>query len=155
MENLTLLGNTVINGSGNDLANVLTGNTAANTLNGGAGNDTLIGGLGSDTLTGGSGQDHFVFDTALNGDVDTITDFSVGSDHLVLSSAIFGQLDLSDSSLLVFGDAQEQASSRFVYDSSNQTLAYDADGSGSAASVVFAHLSLDAAATAANIFVVA
>ena len=155
VENLTLLGNTVINGSGNDLANVLTGNTAANTLNGGAGNDTLIGGLGSDTLTGGSGQDHFVFDTALNGDVDTITDFSVGSDHLVLSSAIFGQLDLSDSSLLVFGDAQEQASSRFVYDSSNQTLAYDADGSGSAASVVFAHLSLDAAATAANIFVVA
>ena len=155
VENLTLLGNTVINGSGNDLANVLTGNTAANILNGGAGNDTLIGGLGSDTLTGGSGQDHFVFNTALNGDVDTITDFSTGSDHLVLSSTIFGQLDLSNSSLLVFGQDQDQATSRFVYDSSNQTLAYDADGSGSAASVVFAHLSLDAAATAANIFVVA
>ena len=38
-----------INGSGNDLANVLTGNSGSNILNGGAGADTLIGGAGNDS----------------------------------------------------------------------------------------------------------
>lgn len=48
-ENLTLVGTTVINGTGNGLANVLTGNSAANVLDGGLGSDTMIGGLGNDT----------------------------------------------------------------------------------------------------------
>jgi serralysin len=48
VENLTLTGSSVINGTGNAGNNILTGNTANNTLNGGAGNDTLIGGLGND-----------------------------------------------------------------------------------------------------------
>jgi Ca2+-binding RTX toxin-like protein len=56
-ENLTLTGAGAINGTGNELANVLTGNAAANTLDGGAGDDTLNGGLGNDTLTGGEGSD--------------------------------------------------------------------------------------------------
>ncbi len=52
LENLTLLGTTAINGTGNAQGNVLVGNTAANTLSGGAGNDTyLMGrGYGADTL---------------------------------------------------------------------------------------------------------
>jgi Ca2+-binding RTX toxin-like protein len=49
VENLTLTGTAAINGTGNDLDNVLTGNSANNTLNGGAGADTLIGGIGNDT----------------------------------------------------------------------------------------------------------
>jgi serralysin len=49
VENLTLTGSTNINGTGNNLANVITGNGAANTLNGGGGADTLIGGAGNDT----------------------------------------------------------------------------------------------------------
>jgi Ca2+-binding RTX toxin-like protein len=49
VENLTLLGTTAINATGNALANTLTGNSAANVLNGGAGADTLIGGAGNDT----------------------------------------------------------------------------------------------------------
>ncbi|MDP4300556.1 beta strand repeat-containing protein [Leptothrix discophora] len=49
LENLTLTGNTAINGTGNALANVLTGNAAANILDGGAGADTMIGGAGNDT----------------------------------------------------------------------------------------------------------
>ena len=44
VENLTLTGVDAINGTGNELANVLTGNAGANTLTGGAGNDTLDGG---------------------------------------------------------------------------------------------------------------
>ena len=57
IENLTLSGALAINGSGNDLNNVLTGNSEANVLIGGAGNDTLNGGAGADTLDGGSGND--------------------------------------------------------------------------------------------------
>jgi len=57
LENLTLIGNTAINGTGNSLDNIITGNDANNTLNGLAGNDTLIGGGGDDTLYGGTGDD--------------------------------------------------------------------------------------------------
>jgi Ca2+-binding RTX toxin-like protein len=46
IENLTLTGNTAINGQGNDLDNVLTGNLAANVLTGGVGNDTYVVGAG-------------------------------------------------------------------------------------------------------------
>ncbi len=57
LENLTLIGNAAINGSGNAAANAITGNGAANTLNGASGNDTLGGGAGNDRLIGGNGND--------------------------------------------------------------------------------------------------
>jgi VCBS repeat-containing protein len=47
-ENLTLTGTAALNGTGNDLANVLTGNAGANTLDGGLGVDVMAGGLGND-----------------------------------------------------------------------------------------------------------
>jgi VCBS repeat-containing protein len=49
VENLSLLGLSAINGSGNTLDNVLIGNAAANVLDGGAGADRLVGGRGNDT----------------------------------------------------------------------------------------------------------
>lgn len=49
LEYLTLTGKAAINGTGNELDNLLTGNTADNTLDGGLGNDTLAGGKGNDT----------------------------------------------------------------------------------------------------------
>lgn len=55
--NLTLIGIQAVNGTGNNLANVLTGNSAANVLTGGGGGDSLSGGAGNDTLSGGSGKD--------------------------------------------------------------------------------------------------
>ncbi|RCJ28200.1 hypothetical protein A6S26_11720 [Nostoc sp. ATCC 43529] len=57
LENLTLTASTAINGTGNNLNNILIGSTAANTLNGLDGNDSLIGGTGNDTLVGGAGND--------------------------------------------------------------------------------------------------
>ncbi|AVH62289.1 MULTISPECIES: beta strand repeat-containing protein [unclassified Nostoc] len=57
VEKLTLTGSGVINGTGNNLDNVLIGNTAANILSGGDGNDSLIGGAGNDSLIGGAGDD--------------------------------------------------------------------------------------------------
>jgi Ca2+-binding RTX toxin-like protein len=49
LENLTLQGTTAINGTGNNLNNIITGNTGNNVLNGGAGADTMIGGAGNDS----------------------------------------------------------------------------------------------------------
>ncbi|WP_172891209.1 beta strand repeat-containing protein, partial [Dolichospermum compactum] len=49
VENLTLTGTTVINGTGNAANNIIVGNAADNILDGDAGVDTLIGGDGNDT----------------------------------------------------------------------------------------------------------
>jgi len=57
VENLQLLGTDDINGTGNELNNVITGNTGKNILDGGAGNDTLNAGDGDDELIGGEGND--------------------------------------------------------------------------------------------------
>ena len=65
-ENLTLLGEDDMVGTGNALANRLTGNSGNNVLDGGsgadyllgmAGDDLLIGGLGNDYIDGGTGAD--------------------------------------------------------------------------------------------------
>lgn len=49
LENLVLLGDAAINGTGNTLSNQLTGTAANNVLNGGGGSDAMAGGLGDDT----------------------------------------------------------------------------------------------------------
>lgn len=67
LNNLTLLGLESINGSGNELDNVIVGNTGNNELSGGDGNDRLESGDGSDTLDGGEGNDSYVI-LASNGD---------------------------------------------------------------------------------------
>lgn len=46
VENLTLTGSAAINGTGNELANILTGNSGVNTLTGGLGDDTYVVGTG-------------------------------------------------------------------------------------------------------------
>jgi uncharacterized delta-60 repeat protein len=147
LENLTLLGTKSLNGTGNSLDNNLTGNGAANVLNGGNGNDTLNGLSGNDTLTGGAGADTFAFTTPLNAlrNVDTITDFVSGVDKLLLSPAIFRELGFSGSpssdAFFQAGSVTQDADDRILYDQSNGSLSYDADGTGTLAAVQFAVLS--------------
>ena len=85
IENLTLTGSSVINGTGNTGNNVLTGNTANNTLTGDAGNDTLNGGTGIDTLVGGTGNDVYQVDSI----TDVITENASAGTDTVQSSVTF------------------------------------------------------------------
>jgi Ca2+-binding RTX toxin-like protein len=57
VENLTLIGNAAINGTGNALHNSIHGNIANNILSGGFGDDVLKGDSGNDILNGGAGDD--------------------------------------------------------------------------------------------------
>nr|MCE2718594.1 DUF4347 domain-containing protein [Anabaena sp. 49628_E55] len=85
LENLTLQGTTAINGTGNNLNNIITGNTGNNTLNGGLGNDTLNGDLGNDTLIGGAGNDSYYVDNT----VDTITELVNQGTDIVFSTVTY------------------------------------------------------------------
>ncbi len=69
IENLTLMGTQTINGTGNDLNNILIGNTASNLLIGASGDDILDGGLGNDFLEGGFGNDLYLFGRGYGQDI--------------------------------------------------------------------------------------
>ena len=105
LENLVLTGATNINGTGNSLDNQITGNSGNNiligsigndSLSGLGGNDALLGGTGNDILTGGTGSDQFVFDDLSSlpaAGVDTITDFGLFSDKVLLDKTVFSSLE--------------------------------------------------------------
>jgi len=57
VENLALTGTAAINGTGNELSNVISGNDADNVLAGMAGDDPVSGGAGNDSIDGGAGND--------------------------------------------------------------------------------------------------
>jgi Ca2+-binding RTX toxin-like protein len=98
-----------------------------------------------------------VFDAALNRstNVDTITDFVSGQDKIVLDHDVFAQFsvgeDVSDhfsaTGRAVDGDDY------LIYNASNKTLFYDADGNGSGAAVAFAVLTGISSLSANDFFV--
>lgn len=79
VEDLVLIEESVIDGTGNDLDNNLVGNNADNILTGEAGNDRLNGQEGADTLIGGAGDDIYIVDSL----GDTVIEFAdEGSDKV-------------------------------------------------------------------------
>ncbi|MGB7891737.1 MAG: Calx-beta domain-containing protein, partial [Microcoleus sp.] len=94
---------TILGSSGDDVlfgnrgADILNGDDGNDILYGGKGDDLLTGGLGIDSLIGGMGVDKFLLST--NSGTDTITDFEVGKDLLVLGSGLsFSQLTIAQDS---------------------------------------------------------
>ncbi|MBF0628709.1 MAG: hypothetical protein HQL91_10895 [Magnetococcales bacterium] len=150
VEDLTLTGEDNINGSGNQMSNVLIGNPNNNILkgaggndtlrgdsgydilDGGAGNDRLIGGPGQDQLIGGAGADAFRFTSPGDGG-DTVRDFG-RDDVLEFVSSNFGNLPVGAISSSRFianstGNATT-ANQWFIFQTSTGLLKYDPDGNG-------------------------
>jgi Ca2+-binding RTX toxin-like protein len=84
IEDLVLTGKRAINGTGNDLGNLMAGITTDNKLRGGAGDDILDGRKGNDILVGGQDADTFLFATGHGND--TIVDFQNGVDKIDLTA---------------------------------------------------------------------
>ena len=108
VEQLTLLGDGDLNGTGNAIANLIEGNDGLNKLRGGAGNDTLDGGKGDDTLDGGAGNDSMAGgegnDTYIvNSPGDSISD-SGGADTVQTVTSLTLGADLEDMQLLGKGN---------------------------------------------------
>jgi hypothetical protein len=151
LEKLTLTGTSAINGTGNTLDNIITGNAGNNTLignagidtlTGNAGNDILVGGFGNDILTGGTGADIFRFNASNEG-LDNIKDFKVAElDIIQVSAAGFGgslAVGTLTASQFISGagiTAANSSSQRFIYNTTNGALFYDADGNGLGSSAV-------------------
>jgi Ca2+-binding RTX toxin-like protein len=156
VEKLTLVGGGATDGTGNELANLITGNGAANRLSGGEGNDTLLGRLGADSLSGGAAADLFVFDTTPSkSNADTILDFQDGLDRIYLSNAIFtkllGDTDLSDN--IAIGSSALDANDWLVYNPATGMLIYDANGSGKGGDVPVALIGIGLDISAADFMV--
>lgn len=125
-------------------------------LDGGSSNDKLYGKDGVDILTGGSGRDTFVFDTAISGGVDKITDFLAVDDTIRLENAYFTGLSTGSlaSSAFHIGAAAHDSSDRIIYDQTSGALYFDADGTGSAVAQQFALLTPGTAVTNADFSII-
>ncbi|MCX7085135.1 MAG: calcium-binding protein [Methylococcales bacterium] len=132
----SLNNDTISGGAGNDTINarkgddIIHGGKGNDTIDGGAGNDTIYGGTGKNSLTGGEGADTFVY---LKGDgVSTITDFATG-DKLQISVTAFKGLTvgaISESSFISNATGlSDSADHKFIFNTTNGNLYYDADGS--------------------------
>jgi Ca2+-binding RTX toxin-like protein len=125
----------VENITGGSGADSLNGDANANIIKGNAGNDVIKGDLGKDTLFGGAGADLFLFDTRLaSSNTDTIKDLIKGYDKLVLDDDIFAQFTgkrAVGSGNLRLGAYPLDSNDFLIYNTVNDMLYYDADGSGS------------------------
>ena len=101
--------------------NLLEGTTEEDTLVGSAVSDRIIGFAGNDTITTGNGNDVLVFNSPGEG-VDTITDFSVGSDQIDLT-AILGASDPLSSGQVSF--TQNGADAVMQYNDSDFAIFQD------------------------------
>jgi Ca2+-binding RTX toxin-like protein len=149
----------LIGSTGNE---IFYGNGGADTLSGGAGADQLIGGAGVDQLSGGAGNDTFIFNATTEGG-DLISDFGnagTNHDHIKIKASGFGGGlvvgALAATAFIVRADhVAQDADDRFIFNSTDHSLWYDADGNGAGAAVMVADLqNTSAIMTAADILII-
>jgi hypothetical protein len=134
----------------------LEGGDDADVLNGGRDNDTLWGGLGADMLKGGAGVDRYLYESAAEG-VDTIAKFEKG-EKIVFSGEAFGFGDFAGKLAVKHfksgGKKAGDADDYFIFRQSDDTLWFDADGKGGAASIKIVDLANDFDLRASDILIV-
>ncbi len=149
VENLTLLGTGNLGGTGNSLNNLLIGNSGNNNLNGadgndtmqgGAGNDVLIGGAGNDILVGGLGNDLFLFN-GTSRDVDTLRDFTQGSDRIGITQNAFGMSSLNQIAFVSTDAVVSTTGGILVYSTQSGILSFDSNSTASEGLQTLAQLS--------------
>ncbi|MCX7085073.1 MAG: calcium-binding protein [Methylococcales bacterium] len=133
-------GNNILNGgAGDDIITAHVRGQGANIIDGGLGNDTITGGAGVNTLTGGEGADTFVFVKG-NG-ATTITDFVSGVDHIQINPLVLRGLGTNtdvNSNTFVANTTGSPVNTlqHFIYNTTNGTLYFDADGTGLRSSAI-------------------
>jgi Ca2+-binding RTX toxin-like protein len=152
------VGNDILDGEdGNDR---LLGGVGDDSLYGANGNDTLLGGDGADylngdngfdVLTGGAGSDIFAGFSANAANKDTITDFQIGIDKIVLSKVAFSALQslvgngfsvANDFAIVANTESIASSKALIVYNSKDGSLTYNQnrDAVGLGTGSVFANL---------------
>ena len=117
----------------------LFGGGGNDSLNGGIGRDRLNSGPGNDTMTGGASIDYFMFATNQaysqeNLGEDTITDFDLERDIILLDRRTFTAIDSEASFEDVFATVTNNADAAtadavIVYNTNNGNLFYNQNGS--------------------------
>ena len=170
VENLVLLDDADLNGTGNNLANLITGNSGDNILNGGSENDTLIGEAGNDVLDGGiandilygrSGADEFLYDSgvafsAADFGSDRIGDFNRSEgDQIVLGKTTFSLMSANGNGFSIADEfdsvntdnAAKGSDARIVYSSETGNMFYNDNGGTIGGESILTNLSDDSGIT--------
>ena len=133
----------IIGYQGND---TIIGSAAADTIDGRGGSDSITGGAGNDWLTGGTEADQFVFTSSSQG-TDTITDFAVLVDNLVIAASGFGGGLFAGADLAALGrfvsnttGLATAAFGQFIQETDIGRLWWDVDGTGATGRVAVADL---------------
>ena len=138
---------------GGDGADVMIGDSEGG---GGVGNDVLSGGLGIDVVYTGAGNDTVQLDVAPGmANYDIVYDFASGTDHVALSSSIYGAANTGNGAVRFVAGPQAVATTNaatVIYDTYYHALLYDADGNGAGAAQLMATLPNTATMTAADLF---
>ena len=131
--------------TGSSINDTIRGAGGDDIISGRGGADTLDGQGGIDTLIGGNGNDKFVL-ANLTEDRDIIIDFVSGGDVMKVSASLFGGglaagEDLGTKFLANDTGLAAGGEDRFIYDTTDGQLYFDADGTGIAERVLVAVLS--------------
>ncbi len=120
--------------------NELWGDGGNDILFGRAGDDKLFGNAGNDRLSGEAGVDTFAFKFKTDG-VDVITDFEAG-EKIEIRTEDFGVAPVGPIAETLFQSAANHVATtaeiRFLFDTTNNSLWFDSDGSGATKAVQLA-----------------